>query len=527
MARRSNVSDFLRNFGLAYNMTRQIGDDIQLGQIASAKPEESKGFTADDGEQLKAIANAKDADGNPAYNLTANEDGSYTVATTADPSMRGTIQQRTVTDFLGKRTDGALTDDQVASARQQAMAGIISRSNPVAGMQMLNSIKQGERDTQRFGWEKSNNERALRKADQADADEEAVRSADTAASEWLQARLRNEDGTSRAGTVDDHLATTQFRAMKLAEGGRLNEASNVYKEYAAQSAVKLQMESAERDAALGKASAALAAGDFDGVKAFYNRFIPDGAHVTSVKRDKGGQVVIERETADGRKMPSTVMKDTAQLASALAAFKDPMAIYNYAQNEFRNTLMLRADSRAGAEAARQKEAFEEQAPQRKLGSTIAGLQLDLGETDDPAKQAAAKSRLTAIQSGIGSLDKDQPAEVKLARAFMSAGLAKDMRDALEMATSKKGKSPDELHSEFVTAGVKNMAKPDDAVKSADDVMKSMGYEKKGGRWSVPKPASEAAAAGIPEPAKREVGKTYDTPRGKLIWRGNGWEQVPP
>jgi hypothetical protein len=30
---------------------------------------------------------------------------------------------------------------------------------------------------------------------------------------------------------------------------------------------------------------------------------------------------------------------------------------------------------------------------------------------------------------------------------------------------------------------------------------------------------------IPAANEREVGKVYDTPKGKMIWRGNGWEMV--
>lgn len=409
MARNRNaVLDFFQGFNQGYETTGRVLDDIDLSKIARAKPEQSQGFTAEDGKQLEAIANAKDADGKPLYTLTANEDGSYDVASAADPSMRGTVAQRGVTDFLGNRTAGTLTDDQVTSARQQAMAGVISRTNPVAGMQMLNSIKQGLRDDQRFGWEQATNERALRKADQADADDEAIRGADAATSEWLQNRLRGEDGTTRAGTVDDHLAASSFRAMKLAEAGRLNEASQVYRDYAAQSMIKLQMEGAEREQALGKASAALAAGDLDGVKDFYNRFIPDGAHVTSVTRGKDGQIVIERETSDGRKLPSTVMKDTGQLASALTAFKDPMAIYNYAQNEFRNNLAIRADNRAAAANSREQAAFDAQAPQRQLASTVATLQLGLGNTDDPKERADISAKLGAVTAGAFGAKKDPP-----------------------------------------------------------------------------------------------------------------------
>jgi hypothetical protein len=30
---------------------------------------------------------------------------------------------------------------------------------------------------------------------------------------------------------------------------------------------------------------------------------------------------------------------------------------------------------------------------------------------------------------------------------------------------------------------------------------------------------------VPTPDKREVGKTYNTPKGPMIWRGNGWESA--
>jgi len=393
-------------------------------------------------------------------------------------------------------------------------------------MQMLNTVKQGLRDDQRFGWEKASNERALRKADQAEADDDVIRGVNTAASEWLQNRLKNPDGSTRAGTVDDHLATSQFRAMRLAEAGRLDESSQVYKDYQAQSAIKIQMETAERDRAAGIAAAALTTGDTKPLVGFWNKYVPDGSQVSDVQRGQDGRFTIHRVTSDGRTLPPKVMSQ-AELVSGMAALRDPMALYQFSQNEFRNNLMLREAARADAAAGREQAVFNSQAPQRQLGGTIATLQLGLGNTDDPKERAAIQGKLTAIQGGLG-LDKDQPAEVKLARAFMSAGLAGDMREALEMATSKKGKSPDELHSEFVTAGVKNMAKPEDAVKAADDVMKSMGYEKKGSRWSAPKGDGAAAAAvGVPAPDKREVGKTYDTPRGKMVWRGNGWEPVAP
>ncbi|WP_148661726.1 hypothetical protein [Roseateles chitosanitabidus] len=399
MARRSDFADFVRNFGLGYNLVNQVGQDVAMGRIASAKAEQSQGFTAEDGKQLEAIANAKDADGKALYSLSANEDGSYTVASTADPSVRGTIAQHGVTDFLGQRTNGAMTDDQVSSARQRAMAGVVSRTNPIAGQQMLNNVMQAERDTQRFGWEQASSERAIRKGNEADADEAATRAADSATSDWLKNRLLNADGSSRAGTVDDHLAASQFRAMKLAEGGRLNESSAVYKDFAAQSAIKIQMETAERDREAGIAASALATGDTKPLVGFWNKYIPDGSHVTDVQRGKDGRLTISRETSDGRTLPPKVMSQ-AELVSGMAALRDPMALYQFSQNEFKNNLMLREAARADAHSAREQATFNAQAPQRQLASTVATLQLGMGNTDSPTERAAIQGKLSAMTGGV-------------------------------------------------------------------------------------------------------------------------------
>jgi hypothetical protein len=38
------------------------------------------------------------------------------------------------------------------------------------------------------------------------------------------------------------------------------------------------------------------------------------------------------------------------------------------------------------------------------------------------------------------------------------------------------------------------------------------------RWLSPD-----SPAAIPEASKRKIGQVYDTPKGKMVWRGNGWE----
>lgn len=157
-----------------------------------------------------------------------------------------------------------------------------------------------------------------------------------------------------------------------------------------------------------------------------------------------------------------------------------------------------AEKRADAQLAvsqaaggRAQAEFDAEGPQRQLKSTLATLQLALGNTDDPTERANIQSKISAIQTGVGA-NKDQPAEVKLAQAMMSAGMASDMKSALEMAISKKGMSSDEIHKEFVTAGIKNMKPAADAVADADATMAAMGYTKgSGGRWA------QSAAASTP------------------------------
>jgi hypothetical protein len=367
-------------------------------------------------------------------------------------------------------------------------------------MRMQREVKQGERDDQRLGWEQSRNEREIKLAGEQDAEKAFGKQLDTKVGEWFKGRLKNPDGTERAASVDDHLAASQFRAAQLTEAGKLDQAGQVLKDYSAQSFTKIQLEGAERDQALGKTASALAAGDLGSVKDFYNKYVPDGARVTDVQRGANGQIVIRRETLDGRPMPETIMKDVGQLASGLAAFKDPMAVYQWSQNEFKNTLALRADARADKSLAIQ-------------GATLAASREDKQYTrDQVAKKAASAvdlykelhpnaspAQLKAVETGIleatPEAGKNAPAEVKLAQAMVSAGLAPDMKAGLEMAVTRKSQSPAEMHKEFVAAGLKNFQKPDDAVKSADQVMSSMGYRKSGTGWATPAAGAGAAAAG--------------------------------
>ncbi len=69
-----------------YSIGRQIKQDQAVDAVMEAKPEQSQGYTADDGSKLEALAGAKDAQGNALYTIGADADGNYTVTPITCPS---------------------------------------------------------------------------------------------------------------------------------------------------------------------------------------------------------------------------------------------------------------------------------------------------------------------------------------------------------------------------------------------------------------------------------------------------------
>lgn len=325
----------------------------ELGEISKAQPVNAD-FLSDDAS-AKVQAAAADPTQQIGYDVGAK---AYMATPKLGEDEMGPAQPKQIataapmTELLGNRTPGTMTPDQVSSAKFKAMADVVGKSDPIQGMRLQREVKQGERDDKRWMREDT-------AATKAEADKAFAEKLDGQVGEWFKGRLKNPDGTERAPTVDDHLAASQYRAAQLTSAGKIDQAGQVLKDYAAQSLVKIQLQGAQRKEALGRTAAALASGDLDAVKEFYNEFVPDGARVTDVKRGAGGELVIQRESLDGRALPAYTMKDTGQLLSVLNSFNDPMALYSWSQNEFKNNI----DARKTAVSERQADIAE-----RRLGA---------------------------------------------------------------------------------------------------------------------------------------------------------------
>ena len=174
------------------------------------------------------------------------------------------------------------------------------------------------------------------------AQEEQLDKVNKESGQWLTKRLTNEDGTLRPATLDDSIAAIQHRASALQSAGFAEQATNALSQYTTIAARQIEMQTAERTQALGTVAAAAAQGDLGPVAAFYDKYIPDGAKVTNVKRDpKTGKVTIERVALDGKKLPSTTIGSTNELIAGLNSFRNPMSLYEFSVGEFDRNLRAR------------------------------------------------------------------------------------------------------------------------------------------------------------------------------------------
>lgn len=478
MARRNSFLDFARAFGAGYDMVSGVGKDLALARVANQK--ETATYTPEQAHQLEAIANAKDEQGNPYYNLAANEDGSYSVT----PNFKADGQEQAPAkisaqgvNFLGKSYDAPLTDTQRQGARAQAMAGVMEQLGDADGAMRYRQQAQAAEMGQ---LQISNAKRQAAREDRADRLTAQQDEIDADVASWAQQRLKQPDGTMRDMTPDDHLAAGQYRVAKLVGAGRIADANQLAQANMALAGQKIQLETAERNDALGRLAMQIGAGDLSGVNDFYAKYVPDGAHLDELKVDpKTGVITANRTSLDGRRLAPQTFKNRDELLAGLNALKDPMSLYNFSQNEFTRQLHERQVKVAEANSASLNEDRKAARDQQTAREEAA---VSLFKEQNPT---ATQAQLDAVRAGVipaVPTEKDSPAEVKLANAIFKSGMAGDMKEALQIAISKKGMSADEMHREFVAAQLKNYASPDDAVKKADEVMDKMGFKKKGNRW---------------------------------------------
>lgn len=136
-----------------YSLGRQIQQDQAIDAVRTAQPEQSQGYTAEDGKRIEALANAKDAEGKPLYTIGTDDAGNYTATPNlAGGGMQGAgilpsqvVQRQTVTDFMGTRHAGELSEREVSGLRARKMIEAGAMSDPLRAAAAGVQLDQAER----------------------------------------------------------------------------------------------------------------------------------------------------------------------------------------------------------------------------------------------------------------------------------------------------------------------------------------------------------------------------------------------
>jgi hypothetical protein len=245
---------------------------------------------------------------------------------------------------------------------------------------------------------------------------------------------------------------------------------------------------------------AAAAKGFDGIMSMADPDPNDGNKPEVVRNQDGTHTVMY----GGKPMFAQKFKDATELAGFLieTARGNPMA-FAQKQLELEATRARIAQSNASIanDAARlgiQKTEAERAGERWKVEKET----LQAASDDTKAQREAKKELLEAIDSG-------DPTKYEKARLkAVSAGVK------LEKPNNEFSWVP----SQGIAGGGTLINKDNGTGIMYDSAGKQVGTIAPPG-----KAASPQLPAGIPPVAERKVGQPYDTPRGKMIWRGNGWE----
>lgn len=204
------------------------------------------------------------------------------------------------------------------------------------------SLAQETRAQAQFKTQQEVADLQLGKARREAATTAKLEAVDTESADWLTTRLTDAEGNRRAPTMDDNTAMLQHRVTALQKAGLPEQATAALRDFQGIAVNQITLDEKARNSQLGGVAAAIAQGDLGPAVAFYDRYVLDGAKVTNMTTNpKTGAITVNRVRDDGTALPDKVIKGGAnELLAALNSFRDPMALYNFSQNEFANNLKL-------------------------------------------------------------------------------------------------------------------------------------------------------------------------------------------
>ena len=318
-------------------LTGGFQSGLQLGEAMRAKQER---------EALAAIMQEKPTDVGPDFA------GQFRMPGLEQGPMPQAEPIQDTQSFMGQQyAQSALTPEKITGLRYGAMADVIAQRDPLAAMRMRRDMAEQEYQARiRPIQEKQMLQQGILTAGQIEDRERerkrvtGIEAVDADVAKWQSNRLLDPNTNElRQSTPDDDIATLQYRATALRKAGFAKEATDSLKDYQSFAVNQITLDDKLRTSQLGAVAAAIATGDLEPARAFYDRFVLDGAKVTAMKADpKTGAITVSRVRDDGTALPDRTIKGGAnELLASLNSFRDPMSLYNFSQNEFNNNMKVK------------------------------------------------------------------------------------------------------------------------------------------------------------------------------------------
>lgn len=503
----SRAASLIDGFNAMYDTIGRVQRDRDMRQAATAMPTMDEGFTPEQGADLQAAANSGK------YDVQYDEASkAYKVIPKSDPSQVGTIAPGQRQTFMGQVQNKPMDEAGISRARQAAMAGVLDKHGDIEGAARIRDRMSAEedrtfnrerarttaaREDQRFAWEKQgkDQEQAYREGLSATIDttvfgqrSKAFQAAQSKyEADMGEYRKKVEAGDASAMPPPQPPMPTMTSSEKLLDAAKMV----AYKAQHGKAAPEEIMKVSEQMAALGQ----------EGYKRFLD-MAHSGAPLTAV---------VEAFNAQGKVQidPSSIVEDkkvkraggiesrlityklpdgrtqTIDTAAGLAELGETDKLLKLAKQEHDQRNQDRqaavqerqvgvSEGNLGVSRAaegRHQAEFRAGASGREAKAAEAKLN---AEMLDPATTPARRHEIRGILDQAAAAKPggaaNEPADVKLARVAMGAGMFTDMKDALAWAVRNKDSSPDKVKADLYAKALTALGSPAAAKKATEEGM---------------------------------------------------------
>jgi len=230
--------------------------------------------------------------------------------------------------------------------RQQALQGIAAeeRAQEVEGR----AKKQFETQNEAALLTIEEQRRLKKERDDAEARQKKL------SQDWSD-RLATKDADGnvigmRPPNDEDLMWSAQRSAQELAAAGKTQEALGAYKDFVIASEAQIKKQGVDRGEAIKRTAKLVNDGNYDALKDFYDKYVPDGAKVQEYKVNKDGTIIVKRVDLNGQPLPD-VKTTKLELIQGLVSFENPEKLATYAQQSFTNAMTSRQVAATESRAA--------------------------------------------------------------------------------------------------------------------------------------------------------------------------------